>query len=95
MTATNPRRLVAALRAAGWTTVGRRTDVYERLAWPAPGGTPGHPRDRRSLLVPLDPSDGGFSEMMAAVLTELGEAVALGRAAQQVLSAYLDEGDDR
>lgn len=73
--------------------MGRRIDVYERLAWPAPGD--GHPRDRRSLLVPLDPSDGGFSDLMGAVLAELGEAVALGRAAQQVLSAYLDEGDDR
>lgn len=59
-------RLVAALEKAGWSRVGGRDGSYVRLRWPAPAWTQGV-----SLLVPLDPDAGDFTDLLGAARREL------------------------
>ncbi|HEU5108825.1 MAG TPA: hypothetical protein VFT95_09735 [Micromonosporaceae bacterium] len=72
MAETTPERLVAALTAAGWFEVGRREGVYVRLQF----------ADRLPLLVPLNPANADYEDLMAEVLAELETAADYGSAAE-------------
>lgn len=70
-------RMVAALKAAGFTVAGQRAGQYVRMGWP--GSDPG----RGSLLVPVDDTapEPEFAELLALVKAQLLAAARRGEAA--------------
>lgn len=73
---TEPRRLIAALEAAGFQRIGGRDGVYVRLAWPT---------SQRTLIVPLNPNYADYADLLNSVVGELRHTAELGGIAQRVL----------
>lgn len=65
---TQPQRLISLLRSSGWQDVGRRENVYIRLA-----RTEDADRKATSIIVPLDREASDFYLLMTAAFQSLQE----------------------
>ncbi|MGI5247562.1 hypothetical protein [Dactylosporangium sp. CA-139066] len=81
----DPAALVAALTAAGFTTVGGRSGAYTRMGWPP------HLGERGTLVVSIDPTAPEHESMTASLLLQLRRSAEAGAAAGAVLAALGEE----
>lgn len=78
-TTADPQTVVAALEAAGFTTVAVRAGVYVRMAWP------NRTVAQSSLVVPLDKTAPEYDTMLGSLVSALHGVAAAGDAAHHVL----------
>jgi hypothetical protein len=79
----DPNDVVGAMKQAGWEWAGGRVGLYVRLRLPG--------EEKRSAIVPLDPSMGDYPDLMAGLLADLVLRAEAGHRAQQVLGTLASE----